>query len=180
MSTPPFHSTIQNQANNLANLAASIENVHLVDYLFRLIRDALRSRDGWTAEMDAGLRWQFQAEFSVTIRTEITGERHACGVEWTGVNPRHCRDPVCSGERRYFLGDPGRGRGYRQLVTFFEAGYWILRAARTTHPQVSDVAARTRGEGFPDVVEDEKRLFRRGPGWDGPGTGDMEIEGINA
>ncbi|RMJ23707.1 hypothetical protein PHISP_05413 [Aspergillus sp. HF37] len=161
-------------------LFSSIENTGLVDYMFRLIRDALRSRAAWTAETDAALRLQIMRELQVAVRPEITGSRHACDVDWDGRNPRHCRDPVCRSQRRYFLGDLGRGRGYRRLVDNMEASHWILRAARTTHPQVASVAARARGEGFPDVVEDERRLFRRGPGWDGPGSGDMEIEGINA
>jgi hypothetical protein len=38
------------------------------------------------------------------------------------------------------------------------------------------VHARTRGEGF-DVVEEDQRLFRHGEGWDGAGTGPMEMEG---
>lgn len=151
-----------------------------MDYLFRLIRDALRSRAAWSAETDAALRLQFQRELQVTVRPEITGERHACEADWEGRNPRHCRDSVCRSERRYLLGDLGRGRGYRRLVDVMEASHWILRAARTTHPQVAGAAARMRGEGFPDVVDDERRQFRRGSGWDGPGAGDMEIEGINA
>lgn len=172
----PSHFTIP----KLTYHAASVENVGLVDFLFRLIRDALRSRGAWSPDTDMAVRYQFQSELSVTIRTEITGERHACVGDWEGLNPRHCRDPVCRSERRYFLGDPGRGRGYRRLVEHMEASYWVLRAARTTHPRVTETVARMRGEGFSDVVEEEKREFRRGPGWDGAGAGDMEIEGINA
>lgn len=36
-----------------------------------------------------------------------------------------------------------------------------------------------RGEGFEGVVPEERRVFRRGEGWDGVGTGDMEVEGVN-
>jgi hypothetical protein len=67
---------------------------------------------------------------------------------------------------------------FRQLCDLLESSYWLLRAARITHPTISQVAARTRGEGF-DVPPRERKLFRRGEGWDGVGTGVMEVEGLN-
>jgi hypothetical protein len=61
-----------------------------------------------------------------------------------------------------------------------EASYWILRAARTTHPDVEDAGERMRGVGFEDVAEEDRSGFCRGDGWDGAGAGEMEVEGFNA
>lgn len=147
--------------------------------MFRLIRDALRAGGAWTDELDTALKYQFDRELSMQIYPQVLGSRHACEVDWDGRNKRHCRDPICSSERYYLLGDMTRGRGYRRLVEDFETGYWILRAARTTHPHVTSVVARTCGEGFLDIVEEDRRVFGRGPGWDGAGSGDLEIEEVN-
>ncbi|RJE25274.1 hypothetical protein PHISCL_02363 [Aspergillus sclerotialis] len=160
-------------------LFSSVENTNLGYYMFRLIRDALRSGGAWTDELDTALKYQFDRELSMQIYPQVLGSRHACEIDWDGRNKRHCRDPICGSERYYLLGDMGRGRGYRRLVEDFETGYWILRAARTTHPHVTSVVARTRGEGFVDIVEEDRRVFRRGPGWDGAGSRDLEIEEVN-
>lgn len=145
--------------------------------MFRLIRDNLRSRGIWSGELDNALRYQMQQELSVTIDPGIVGQRHACETEWDGRNPRHCKDAICCAEYRPLLSDYGTKRGYRQFCDYLESSYWLLRAARITHPVVTQVAARTRGEGFENVVDDDRRLFRRGEGWDGAGSGEMEIEG---
>ncbi|KAL2003619.1 hypothetical protein VTN02DRAFT_3003 [Thermoascus thermophilus] len=160
-------------------LFASIEVTNLVDYLFRLIRDNLRTRGKWSGELDVALRYQIQHELSVVLHPGLTGQRHACETEWDGRNARHCQDPVCSGECRTLLGDHGMGRGFRRLCDYLESSHWLLRAARITHPSVAQVAARTRGEGFDEVLEEDRRVFRRGEGWDGAGSGEMEIEGVN-
>lgn len=69
--------------------------------------------------------------------------------------------------------------GFERLLEHLEAGYWVLRVARSTHPGVSGVEKRMRGVGFKGVLEDDRRVFRRGVGWDGVGSGGMEIEGVN-
>ncbi|KAE8340982.1 hypothetical protein BDV24DRAFT_163954 [Aspergillus arachidicola] len=158
-------------------LFMTIEVTELVDYLFRLIRDKLRSQTA-PIELEAALKYQFQQEYCVTIQQHITGERHACVTDWDGRNRRNCQDAICRAEYRRLLGSLG-GKGHCQLIDHLEGSYWILRAARTTHPDVTDAKARMRGEGFSDVADEDKREFRRGAGWDGAGTGDMEIEGIN-
>ncbi|KAE8372888.1 hypothetical protein BDV26DRAFT_301436 [Aspergillus bertholletiae] len=160
-----------------ACLFMTIEVTELVDYLFRLIRDKLRSQTA-PIELEATLKYQFQQEFCVTIQPHITGERHACVTDWDGRSRRNCRDAVCRAEYRRLLGSPG-GKCHCKLIDHLEGSYWILRAARTTHPEVTDVKARMRGEGFSDVADEDRREFRRGVGWDGAGTGDMEIEGIS-
>ena len=153
-------------------------DVHeLVDYLFRLIRDKLRSEDR-AQELEVAVKYQFQSEFNVTIQDLITGTRHACETDWNGKNRRNCPDASCRAEYRRLLGSPPGG-GHGQLIDHFEGTYWILRTARTTHPSVSSIIERMRGEGFDQVADEDRRVFRRGEGWDGAGTGDMEIEDMN-
>ena len=158
--------------------AVTIEVVDLIDYMYRLIRDNLRSKAVWNKDLEEALKYQLAKEFSVQIQPQITGERHACKSDWEGCSRRACRDMTCRGEYRRLLGKLG-GMGYRRLVDYLEDGHWILRAARTTHPGVSRMEARMRGEGFEGVLEEDRRVFCRGVGWDGAGSGEMEIEGVN-
>lgn len=125
------------------------------------------------------LKYQFQSEFNVTIQDVITGARHACETDWNGRNRRNCSDATCRAEFRRLLGSPP-GRGHSHLLDYLEGNYWILRAARTTHPVISGTRARMRGDGFDEVADEDRRVFRRGEGWDGAGTGEMEIEDVNA
>jgi len=156
-------------------LMSSVQNTYLVCYLFRLIRDRLRATGQWCQYVDDLLRYQFGRELAVQVNPMGVGERHACETEWDGRSPRFCRDPVCKSERVTFLGDNGVSRGFARLCEDWESNYWILRANRTTHPTVKSVNARIRGEGY-DLVEEDRRLFRRGEGWDGFQSGSMEIE----
>ncbi|KAL4891900.1 hypothetical protein BDV59DRAFT_203164 [Aspergillus ambiguus] len=158
-------------------LFMTIEVTELVDYLYRLIRDKLRSAFA-PADLEAAVLHQFFYEFAVEIQPRITGDRHACETDWDGRNRRHCPDAVCRAENRRLLGSLG-GKGHRQLIDYLEGCHWILRAARSTHPDVKDATARMKGEGFAEVVEEDRRVFRRGRGWDGADIGEMEIEGIN-
>ncbi|PYH45284.1 uncharacterized protein BP01DRAFT_398769 [Aspergillus saccharolyticus JOP 1030-1] len=158
-------------------LFATLEVHALVDYLFRLIRDQLRAANA-AKHLEAAVRYQLQQETNVTIQQYITGERHACETDWNGRNRRNCADAVCRSEYQRLLGSMGGG-GLREVVKGWESTFWILRAARTTHPEVKDPKKRMLGEGFEGVAEEDQRVFRRGDGWDGAGTGDMEIEGWN-
>ncbi|OJJ71000.1 hypothetical protein ASPBRDRAFT_207648 [Aspergillus brasiliensis CBS 101740] len=160
-----------------ACLFMTIEMPDLTDYLYRLIRDKLRQANA-PNHIEPSLRYQFLQEFNVTIQERITGSRHACETDWDGRNRRNCQDAVCRGEYRRLLGSVG-GRGYSRVVETLESTYWILRAARTTHPTVKDAMKRMMGEGYEEVAEEDRRVFRRGDGWDGAGTGDLEIEGFN-
>ncbi|KAL2840751.1 hypothetical protein BJX68DRAFT_258402 [Aspergillus pseudodeflectus] len=166
-----------------ACLFVTLESHALTDYLFRLIRDNLRTTPlpptTSLPTLEASLKYQLHQETGVTILPGITGERHACETDWTGTNRRNCPDPVCRAEYRRLLGSLG-GHGHEALVEHLEASYWILRAARTTHPDVEDAGERMRGVGFEDVAEEDRRVFCRGDGWDGAGAGEMEVEGFNA
>ncbi|KAL3488789.1 hypothetical protein BJX62DRAFT_227102 [Aspergillus germanicus] len=166
-----------------ACLFVTLESHALTDYLFRLIRDNLRTTTlpptTSLPTLESSLKYQLHQETGVTILPGITGERHACETDWAGTNRRNCPNPVCRAEYRRMLGSLG-GHGHEALVEHLEASYWILRAARTTHPDVKGAADRMRGVGFEDVAEEDRRVFCRGDGWDGAGAGEMEVEGINA
>jgi hypothetical protein len=157
-------------------LLASVEHPLLVCYLFRLIRDRLRSRGQWSEYVDAMLRWQFGYELGVQVDQAVVGERHACRVEWNRRNLRYCCDPVCMSERVALYGGGGWvNPGFSRLCDDMESSYWLLRANRTTHPTTKSVAARIRGQGY-SLMKEHRRLFRRGEGWDGLGSGPLEIE----
>ncbi|OKP13710.1 hypothetical protein PENSUB_594 [Penicillium subrubescens] len=157
-------------------LLESVEVQPLVAYMFRLLRDKLQSTNQWSSRLDLQVRYQLNLELGVSLDPNLLGNRHACETEWNGQSPRNCRDPICVAERPHFFVSVTGVQWFEGLVFNEECNHWILRASRTTHPDVKKVHARTRGEGF-DVVEEEQRLFRRGEGWDGAGTGPMEMEG---
>lgn len=157
-------------------LLESVEVQPLVAYMFRLLRDKLQSTNHWSPQLDMELRDQLYWELGVSIGLDFVGLRHACETEWSGRPPRHCRDPICVTERPHLLGGTRWENWFERLVYNEECSHWILRANRTTHPFVKSVNARICGVGF-DVVQEERRPFRRGEGWDGVGTGPMEMEG---
>ncbi|KAJ5779372.1 hypothetical protein N7457_007092 [Penicillium paradoxum] len=160
-------------------LFAAVEHPALVDYLYRLIRDWMRAHSSWASEndVDGMLCDQMSREMGGNIHPARVGLRHACETEWVGANRRHCEDPTCATERPpVLLGNQGVGLGFRRVCEYLESKYWILRAHRATHPSVSDVGARTCGGGFSEVLTVDRRFFRRGEGWDGAGTGPLELE----
>ncbi|CAI7645513.1 unnamed protein product [Penicillium glandicola] len=160
-------------------LFAAVEHPALVDYTYRLVRDWMRAHNMWASDkdMDSMLRYQMGREMGGAIAQGRLGLRHACETEWVGANRRHCEDSTCASERRpTLLGNQCMGLGFRRVCEYLESNYWILRAHRATHPSVSDVVARTRGGGFSEVLSTDRRVFRRGEGWDGAGTGPMEME----
>ncbi|KAJ5415695.1 hypothetical protein N7465_004390 [Penicillium sp. CMV-2018d] len=160
-------------------LFAAVEHPALVDYLYRLVRDWMRAHNMWASDkdMDSMLRRQMGLEMGGTIDQSRLGLRHACETEWVGADRRHCEDLTCASERRpTLLGNHCMGLGFRRVCEALESNYWILRAHRATHPSVSDVVARTCGAGFSEVLSMDRRLFCRGVGWDGAGTGPMELE----
>ncbi|KAJ5972278.1 uncharacterized protein N7479_002196 [Penicillium vulpinum] len=160
-------------------LFAAVEHPALVDYLYRLVRDWMRAHGMWASDkdMDGMLQYQMGLEMGYTIDKSRLGLRHACETEWVGASRRHCENLTCASERRpTLLGNQCMGLGFRRVCEYLESNYWILRAHRTTHPSVSDVVARTCGGGFSEVLSMDRRSFHRGEGWDGAGTGPMEVE----
>ncbi|RDW60480.1 uncharacterized protein DSM5745_10938 [Aspergillus mulundensis] len=177
-----------------AVLFVTIENPMLTDYLYRMIRDNIRATTtdftnpppNPLLSLEASLEYQMYREFNTTIQPYITGRRHACPTDWTGRNRRSCTDDVCwkEYEEQYKLGQRAHG-GHKMAIEELEASYWILRMARITHPTVEHPMERMWGKGFRvedghfGVDERDMRKFRRGPGWDGFDTGEMQIEGVN-
>ncbi|EKV04681.1 hypothetical protein PDIG_87660 [Penicillium digitatum PHI26] len=160
-------------------LFAAVEHPALVDYLYRLVRDWMRAHNMWASDkdMDSMLCHQMKLEMGYTIDESRLGLRHACETEWVGADRRHCEDLTCASERRpTLLGNHRMGLGFRRVCEALESNYWILRAHRATHPSVSDVVARTCGAGFSEVLSMDRQTFCRGVGWDGAGTGPMELE----
>ncbi|KAJ5532482.1 hypothetical protein N7494_009034 [Penicillium frequentans] len=156
-------------------LLASVHVDDLVDYVYRMIRDNLRSQFEWTHELGEILREQLWLETEVEVEKHY---RHACLNEWTGFPPRHCQDPTCVAERKNLLGELGVISGLEHMCQFMEAQHWLLRANRTTHPTCKSIEGRILGEGYGEWVPVQDRtLYRRGEGWDGVGTGPMEYEG---
>lgn len=175
----PHHCLLFRSYANPSFLPAAVEHPDLVDYLYRLVRDWMRAHNMWASgkDMDGMLRYQMGLEMGGNIHQSRLGLRHACETEWVGADRRHCEDPTCVSERLpTLLGNHRMGLGFRRVCEALESNYWILRAHRATHPSVSDVEARTRGAGFSEVLTVDRRTFRRGVGWDGAGTGPMEVE----
>ncbi|KAL4735714.1 hypothetical protein BDV11DRAFT_208264 [Aspergillus similis] len=171
-----------------AVLFVTIENPAITDYLYRLIRDHIRSTTNESPanpllSLESSLKYQMNKEFAITIQPCITGKRHACPTDWTGRSRRSCTDEVCRSEYKPLLGQRSGG-GHKMRIEELESSYWILRAARITHPTVTNTLERMVGKGFMEedghfgVEEDDRRIYCRGDGWDGAGAGDMEIEGV--
>ncbi|KAL4821783.1 hypothetical protein BDW67DRAFT_171829 [Aspergillus spinulosporus] len=166
----------------------TIENPAITDYLYRLIRDHIRSTTNESPanpllSLESSLKYQMNKEFAITIQPCITGKRHACPTDWTGRSRRSCTDEVCRSEYKPLLGQRSGG-GHKMRIEELESSYWILRAARITHPTVTNALERMSGTGFLEedghfgVEEEDRRIYCRGDGWDGAGAGDMEIEGV--
>ncbi|KAJ5823221.1 hypothetical protein N7447_005561 [Penicillium robsamsonii] len=175
----PHHCPFFRLYANPLFLPAAVEHPALVDYLYRLVRDWMRAHNMWASDkdMDSMLRYQMGLEMGNTLDKSCLGLRHACETEWVGANRRHCEDSTCASERRpTFLGNQCMGLGFQRVCEYLESSYWVLRAHRATHPLVSDVVARTCGGGFSEVLSTDRRTFCRGEGWDGAGTGPMELE----
>ncbi|KAL4776407.1 hypothetical protein BDW60DRAFT_224138 [Aspergillus nidulans var. acristatus] len=166
----------------------TLENPVITDYLYRLIRDHIRSTTNDSPanpllSLESSLKYQMNKEFAITIQPCITGKRHACPTDWTGRSRRSCTDEVCRSEYKPLLGQRSGG-GHKMRIEELESSYWILRAARITHPTVTNALERMIGKGFLEedghfgVEEEDRRIYCRGDGWDGAGAGDMEIEGV--
>lgn len=149
----------------------------LVSYLFRMIRDNMRERGTWSDKVHRAIVHQMSFEFGTQLQDFYVGERHACEAEWIGgLQRRGCKDETCLMESRIGMA----GERLQQHTEDLEANFWILRAHRYTHPDIPGmtkeaIERRTRGEGFPGVYPEDKRLFARGPGWD-HGAAELEIE----
>ncbi|KAJ5756264.1 hypothetical protein N7533_005807 [Penicillium manginii] len=162
------------------SLFAPVTNPKLVEYFFRLVRDKMKRLRLWNRYNAALVQNQVFRETGLDFPSHIVGPKHACYAEWNGNNPNHCSHAPCSNERlQSLLGDQRTRVFHRLECERLENLHWILRVNRTTHPTVSKAQDRMRGEGWHDVLPEHRRLFRRGEGFEGAGSGPMEVEGMN-
>ncbi|CAG7937492.1 unnamed protein product [Penicillium olsonii] len=145
----------------------------IVGYLYRLVRDWFISH-GWLSESVHGaLARQIGLETGLDPKLLINSELHACEAEWYGKN-HPCSNPRCASDPPTMFPYPGLS-GFKELCDILEGNFWLLRAHRTTHPGVGDMVDRIQGVGF-DQARVSGRVWPRGEGWDGVGTGPMWVE----
>ena len=146
---------------------------HLIlGYLFRLLRELLRSRGQWFQGTERALVSQFEAEFSdYRVNTNFRNGDAPCQCEWSGkVLPRYDHLSTCW-EFASAAGDYRPLRCQRCIeatVRDYEDRFWILRAWRQQHPTQNNWRLRAAGYGFPGIVPDEG-CYELGPGWTGWG-----------
>ena len=155
----------------------------ILGYLYRLLRELLRSRGVWSECMERSLKLQFESEFSnYKVNTKWHNGDDPCQCEWFGKKwPRwdglsSCWK--CTPAADASVVDDGRpdrrGKGIEATVRRYEARFWILRAWRQQHPTQSNWRLRAAGYDFPDTRVDEG-CYILGPGWSGWGGAEDNI-----
>lgn len=147
-------------------------NHYILGYLYRLLRELLRSRGTWSASIERALKLQLEAEFTnYKVNTNWRNGDAPCQCEWSGqVLPRYDHLSTC---REYAPGADDRGLARRQnyikaTVDDYEERFWILRAWRQQHPIQNNWRLRAAGHGFAEMIPDEG-CYELGPGWTGWG-----------
>lgn len=147
-------------------------NHYILGYLFRLLRELLRSRGQWYMSTERHLKQQFEAEFShYKVNTLWRDGVPPCQCEWTGkVLPRYNHLSTCFeySPVAYDYGAVWRQNFIEATVTTYEERFWILRAWRQQHPTQNNWRLRAAGYGFANVIPDEG-CYELGPGWTGWG-----------
>ena len=128
---------------------------HLIlGYLYRMLRELLRSQGEWSERTEQCLKLQMEAEFrDYKVNTKWSNGDAPCQCEWSGrILPRHehlptCREyaPIASG-----YGPTRRPKYIQATVEDYEAKSWILRAWQQQHPAQKNWRSRA-GHGFPDM-----------------------------
>ncbi|KAJ5899693.1 hypothetical protein N7495_004437 [Penicillium taxi] len=148
--------------------------LELVEYVYRMIRDYFRKEGKWNSELEGQVHHQLAWELGYTLNPAELGLRHACAKDWFGAEGI-CRDEICKFERASHGYDESYG-GLQKGCIRAESKNWLLRAARFTHPSGLSIQARTMGEGWGNMVPKiDRRQFHRGEGWDGFGSGPIEM-----
>ena len=144
----------------------------ILGYLYRLLRELLRSRGEWTRSTELLLKLQFEAEFSnYKVNLFWNNSEAPCECEWTGkILPRHDHLSTCSyyNPVAYNYGPVWRQNFIEATVTGYEERFWILRAWRQQHPTQNNWRRRAAGYGFANMIPDEG-CYELGPGWTGWG-----------
>ena len=147
-------------------------NHYVLGYLYRLLRELLRSRGEWLESTERLLKLQLEAEFSnYKVNTNWRNGDAPCECEWSGkILPRYdhlstCWDyaPVADND-----GPVWRHKCVQATVDNYEEKFWILRARRQQHPTQNSWRLRAAGYGFPNLIPDEG-CYELGPGWTGWG-----------
>ena len=130
-------------------------NLSILGYLYRVLRELLRSQGEWSERTEQSLKLQMEAEFSdYKVNTNWHNGDAPCQCEWSGkILPRHDHLSTCR-EYAPTTSDYGpiRRRKYIQAtVEEYEAKSWILRAWQQQHPTQNNWRSRAAGHGFPDV-----------------------------
>lgn len=147
-------------------------NHYVLGYLYRLLRELLRSRGEWSESTERSLKLQLEKEFSnYKVNTNWRNGDAPCQCEWSGKRlPQYDHLSTCW-EYAPVADDHGPVRRQRCLeatVEDYEERFWILRAWRQQHPTQNNWRLRAAGYGFPDMIPDEE-CYESGPGWTGWG-----------
>lgn len=144
----------------------------VLGYLYRLLRELLRSRGKWTTSTERLLKLQFEAEFShYKVNLFWHDSEAPCECEWTRkILPRYDHLSTCSyyNPVAYNYGPVWRQNFIEATVTGYEERFWILRAWRQQHPTQNNWRLRAAGYGFANMIPDEG-CYELGPGWTGWG-----------
>ena len=144
----------------------------VLGYLYRMLRELLRSQDQWSESTEQMLKQQLESEFiNYKVNTFWRNGDAPCQCEWSGrVLPRSDHLSTCWWYRR-LADDNGvswRPKYLQATVVEYEAKFWILRAWRQQHPTQNNWRLRAAGYGFPYTVPNEG-CYKLGAGWTGWG-----------
>ena len=130
-------------------------NFHILGYIYRVLRELLRSQGQWFERTEQSLKLQMEAEFrGYKVNTKWHNDDAPCQCEWSGrILPRHDHLSTC---REYAptasdYGPLRRPRYMQEIVEDYEAKSWLLRAWQQQHPEQNNWRSRAAGHGFPDV-----------------------------
>ena len=146
----------------------------ILGYLYRLLRELLRSQGEWFESTERLLKLQLESEFSdYKVNTEWKNGDAPCQCEWSGkIVPRSDHLSTCWAYATETEADdrcPARRPNcIEAIVEGYEQRFWILRAWRQQYPAEINWRRRAAGYGFPNNIPDEG-CYKLGPGWTGWG-----------
>lgn len=161
------------RVERLLNVAFLDSWNHIVlGYLYRLLRELLRTQGEWSSSTERLLKLQLESEFSdYEVNTNWKNGDAPCECEWSDkVVPRLDHLPTCWAYTPVEDdGSPVRSHHcIERTVEDYEQRFWILRAWRQQHPMENNWRRRAAGYGFPNTIADEG-CYKLGPAWTGWG-----------
>ena len=172
--THPAWREFNERIERLLNIAFfDSTQIHLIKYLYSLLRELLRTADKWTPWNKTTLRAQMNDEFNPTHRSSLDPTRipdDGPGESaWLGKTSLPLGQQTTSSSETLRKGpQPPPAIGLKTQIEQMESKFWILRAWRQQHPTVWDWQVRANGYGVLRLEERED-LFDMGPGWTGWG-----------